>query len=232
MATDPFPKRWVQQIFPTLVWISDLAPEAATALNRRLQAELDLLLRPPAEGLAPGRTNWQTDPTLHRLAQFAGFVSLAEQAGRDAADYLKLRHRDLVMTGCWANLNPPQGYNPSHIHPNNYLSGVYYVSIPGDEGAISFEDPRPQTQVIMPPVREQTPLNGNMVTFRVKAGRMVLFPAWLPHSVPLNRSEGNRISIAFTLMFRDYVADASAPLWQGSHPVTVPDGPTGDRSTS
>lgn len=223
MADDPFQKRWVQQIFPSLVWISDLAPDAADALNRDLLRMLETLLKPPPEGLTPGRTNWQTDPILHRLPQFAAFVTLAERAGRDAADYLKLRQRDLVMTGCWANLNPPLGYNPSHIHPNNYLSGVYYVSIPGNEGAISFEDPRSQSQVIMPMVREQTPLNGNMVTFRVKSGRFVLFPAWLPHSVPLNQSEGNRISIAFNLMFQGYVADASAPLWQGSHPVTVPD---------
>jgi hypothetical protein len=36
-----------------------------------------------------------------------------------------------MITGCWANVNPPGSYHPTHNHPNNFLSGVYYVDIPG-----------------------------------------------------------------------------------------------------
>jgi uncharacterized protein (TIGR02466 family) len=205
----------IQQIFATPVWIVDLAPDYAAALNARLLKEIEALTG-PLPPLAGSRTNWQTDPNLHRLPQFGEIVSLFEQAGHAAAEYLKLRSRDLAVTGCWANVNPPGGHNPSHSHPNNYLSGVYYVSIPDGEGRIAFEDPRIQAQVMLAPVTEHTAFNGNIVTFEVKPGRLLVFPAWLGHSVPTNRSQHNRISMSFNLMFRNYAEELSAPLWKGA----------------
>lgn len=205
----------IQQIFATPVWMVDLAADYAAALNTRLMTDIQALMG-PLPGLAGSRTNWQTDPNLHELPQFAEVVSMFREAGRAAAAFLKLKSQDLAVTGCWANVNPPGGHNPSHSHPNNYLSGVYYVSIPEGEGRIAFEDPRPQAQVMLPPVAEHTPYNGNIVTFEVKPGRLLVFPAWLGHSVPANRSQHNRISMSFNLMFRNYAEVLSAPLWKGA----------------
>jgi uncharacterized protein (TIGR02466 family) len=215
MPSTMIKKSGLQQIFATPVWIVDLADEFGAALNARLMAAIEGLMT-PLPALTPGRSNWQTDPTLHRLPQFADLIALFEEAGRNAADYLKLKSRDLVVTGCWANYNPPGGYNPAHHHPNNYLSGVYYVSIPDGEGRIAFEDPRPQAQVMLAPVTEFTHNNGNIITFEAKPGRLLIFPAWLSHSVPVNRSPHNRISISFNLMFTNYLEELSPPLWQGT----------------
>ncbi|MCI0429810.1 MAG: 2OG-Fe(II) oxygenase family protein [Rhodospirillales bacterium] len=50
----------------------------------------------------------------------------------------------------------------------------------------------------------------------VVEGRFVLFPAWLAHSVPVNRTQGERISISFNAMVSDF-EDMSKPVWrQGS----------------
>jgi uncharacterized protein (TIGR02466 family) len=205
----------LREIFATPVWIVDLADDYAAARNARLMAEIEALMN-PLPPLAPGRSNWQTDPILHRLPQFAELIALFEQAGRSAAEYLKLKPRDMVVTGCWANVNPPGGHNPAHHHPNNFLSGVYYVSIPDGEGRIAFEDPRSQAQVMLAPVTEFTHYNGNIVTFEVKPGRLLIFPAWLSHSVPVNHSQHNRVSISFNLMFKNYLDELSPPLWQGT----------------
>ena len=53
---------------------------------------------------------------------------------------------------------------------------------------------------------------------QVKPGRIVLFPAWLSHSVPANRTKEERISIAFNAMFSDIAESMSAPLWKGTLP--------------
>lgn len=208
----------VSDIFPTPVWTIDLAADVAGPMNAKLMTAIEALLggRPP---IPPG-ANWQTDPVLHTRPEFAAFTKLAERAGRAAAQYLKLPARDLAVTGCWANVNPPGGRNTAHTHPNNYLSGVYYVAMPAGEGRIVFEDPRPAAAVMMPRVAEFTPHNANSMTFEVKPGRMVLFPAWLTHSVPVNRSTQERVSIAFNLMFTQFVGHESAPLWEGT--VTAP----------
>lgn len=211
-----FEKVGVQEIFATPVWIVDLKPDHADALNRDLLAAIEALILPLPSGMSLGQTNWQTDPNLQDLPQFTDFISLVEKAAHAAAEYLKLRSTDLTVTGCWANINPPGAHNPPHIHPNNYLSGVYYVATPPGEGRITFEDPRAQTQIMMPPVTEPTLNNGNLVNFGVKAGRLLMFPAWLAHSVPVNRSQMNRVSISFNLMFRNFIRDASPAMWKGS----------------
>jgi uncharacterized protein (TIGR02466 family) len=42
----------------------------------------------------------------------------------------------------WANINPPGGFNRTHIHPNSLWSGVYYVKTPKNCGHLKLEDPR------------------------------------------------------------------------------------------
>jgi uncharacterized protein (TIGR02466 family) len=207
----------VRELFPTPLWTIDLEPERAIPFNAQLQLEIDRLLspRPPI----PTGANWQTDPILHTLPQFAEFTALVEKVAAGLVDFLKLTTRDPVVTGCWANVNPPGGLNSAHTHPNNFLSGVYYVATPPGEGRIVFEDPRPQASTLLPPVTEYTKFTGNKVTVEAKPGRMVLFPAWLVHSVPVNRSKDDRISIAFNVMFKSYVEAASPPRWKGTVPL-------------
>ncbi len=213
-----FKKVSVEPVFPTPLWLLDLDPALALGLNARLKAEILALIEPRPE--IPRGTNWQTDPIIHTLPQFAEFVSLATKAAYAALDFLKVRKAELLMSGAWANVNPPGGLNSAHTHPNNYLSGVYYVEVPAGTGAIRFDDPRPQAHVMAPPVREQTAFNANELTVDVVPGRMVLFPGWLAHSVPVNQSGSDRISIAFNFMFGRFGEDMAAPLWKG-HGVKV-----------
>ena len=218
------------EMFATPVWIVDLKPDYAAALNARLTTEIYNIIGPIGE-LTARRTNWQTPTSLHQRPQFAETTALFEKAGVAAADYLKLRCREFVVTGCWANVNPAGGFNPPHAHPNNYLSGVYYIAIPEGEGKIQFEDPRAQAQVMMPAVTEFTPYNGNCVSLTIKPGRLLVFPAWLSHSVPANRSAEHRISMSFNLMFKDYARDVSPTLWDGTEQAAVMASPTMARPT-
>jgi hypothetical protein len=42
---------------------------------------------------------------------------------------------------------------------------------------------------------------------------LLMFPAWLQHSVDPNRSDRARISIGFNIMFPAYAEVMAAPLW-------------------
>jgi uncharacterized protein (TIGR02466 family) len=165
--------------------------------------------------LAIGGT-WQTDPVLHERQEFAQFTKLVNQAARAALDFLTIQYNRIEITGCWANINPLGGQNSPHMHPNNFLSGVYYVSLPDDAGQITFSDPRPQAQMIMPKVKAWNKYMGNEIKLDTKPGRFVMFPAWLTHSVQINRSEKHRISISFNIMFSDFTTEMSKPLWKGT----------------
>ena len=208
----------VEAIFPTPLWIVDLKPEVYRQMNTELVQAISRLIEPrPALGV--GGT-WQTDPILHEHEEFGGFISVMCDAIRGALAFLEIDYQDFEITGCWANINPHGGLNSSHNHPNNYISGVYYVSVPKGTGKIDFADPRMGTGGIMPPVKQWNKFTCTKVTVEAKEGRIVLFPSWLKHSVPVNRTHKERVSISFNIMFRNFTETMSKPLWpKGSAPV-------------
>ncbi len=135
--------------------------------------------------------------------------------------FLKIGQVDFEITGAWANMNPPDAVNKMHSHPNNFLSGVYFVRIPEGADTINFHDPRAQTEIIRPPVTDLTAENTNQVVVRVKSATLLLFPSWLAHSVVANKIEETRISIGFNVMFSDYAEKMSKPLWSATtQPLT------------
>ena len=156
---------------------------------------------------------------LQQHPRFAEFTALVRKAGEAALDFLDVKHKEFEITGLWANINPTGGLNSPHTHPNNFLSGVYYVELPDDVGQIVFSDPRPQASGILPQVKKWNKYVGNEIKLEIKPGRMVMFPAWLVHSVPVNRSPQERISISFNIMFTGFTEAMSRPLWTGTAPV-------------
>jgi uncharacterized protein (TIGR02466 family) len=100
-----------------------------------------------------------------------------------------------------------------HQHPNNFLSGVYYVRTHPGADTINFHDPRVQSGIIRPPVVELTAENTDQVVVRVKDGAMLVFPAYLQQSVDASASEAERISISFNIMFSSFTKSLSKPLW-------------------
>ena len=110
--------------------------------------------------------------------------------------------REPVLGNMWANINPKEGSNQPHIHPNSLFSGVYYVKSNPQAGRLKIYDPRPGAQIVMPVRKEGQPpkhlwkdANLDPVT-----GRLIMFPAWLWHAVEPNQSDELRISVSFNFI--------------------------------
>lgn len=207
-------KQEVQELFPTPLWVVDLKADAAAALNAGLKTEIERIIAPRPR--LPAGGTWQTPQDLHKRPAFAEFIKLVETASRGVARFLQIDQYPMAITGCWANINPPGAAHVTHHHPNNYLSGVYYVAVPDASSRLVFQDPRPQASMIMPKPREYTRLTANGADARSQAGRLLIFPSWLKHSVPPNQSKGDRISLSFNLMFTNFSETMASPLWEAS----------------
>ena len=201
-------KQGVEELFPTPLWVVDVGP-AAAEFNSKLKSEIENIVSRPK---VPSGSNWQTPQDLHQRPAFADFVGLVEKAARGISHYLQIEQFPLMITGCWANINPPGAYHPTHNHPNNFLSGVYYVAIPETGSNIVFQDPRPMA--IMPRTGKIDRVTANASVTQAQPGRMVLFPSWLRHHVPSNEGTTERISISFNLMFTNFAETVSAPRWK------------------
>lgn len=110
----------------------------------------------------------------------------------------------------WANVSPPGALNQLHSHPGAYWSAVYYVDDGyggSADGALGGElvllDPRmPAIRMNTPDLRFRRPgqrPDDHEKWMRPESGRIVIFPAWLSHSVRPYRGSGTRISIAANL---------------------------------
>ncbi|MNF60074.1 hypothetical protein D3C84_416790 [compost metagenome] len=201
----------VIRLFPTFVWQSRLEPACYEPLNRGLLAQIETLMGANA-GACKGAA-WQSGYALHRKPEFAALVGHIEAAVSDVLAFIKVVDAPFRITGCWANALGPGAAHPLHSHPNNFLSGVYYVQTQEGADTISFHDPRPQTAIIRPPVTALMAYNTDQVVIAVSDGSLLIFPAWLPHSVSVNRSDRLRISVSFNVMFVAYDATMSPPLW-------------------
>ncbi len=202
----------VLRMFPTFVWMADIEEEIHKRINDKIIRKLDRLrLSKPV--LAPEQ-NWQSDQGLHRMVEFHELVSCIDEVTTTVLKFLKIGYDAHEITACWANVSARGAGHPIHNHPNNFLSGVYYVITQKGADTINFHDPRIQTGMIRPPVTELTAENTDQVVVEAKAGAILLFPSWLQHSVSANQSDGERVSVSFNIMFSSFTESMSMPLWK------------------
>lgn len=198
-------------MFPTLVWKVQLRAEHHEAIDAKILASLERIRRDVPQ-LASGH-GWQSDRTLHELEEFRGLVSCVNHAAKSILEFLRIGYDACQITGCWANVLAKGAAHRAHSHPNNFLSGAYYVRTHPGADTINFHDPRNQTGIIRPPVVELTAENTDQVVVKVRNGTLLVFPAYLQHSVDTNMSEEERVSISFNIMFSSFTENLSKPLW-------------------
>jgi uncharacterized protein (TIGR02466 family) len=196
-------------MFPTLVWKLQLEREFHEAVDAKILAAIATMR---GGELGPGQ-GWQSEHTLHEREELRELVASIRQAARSVLRFLRIGYEAVEITGCWANVLATGAAHKAHCHPNNFLSGAYYVRTHPGGDTINFHDPRAQASVIRPPVLELTSENTDQVVVKVQNGTLLLFPAYLPHSVDANTSEAERISLSFNLMFSSFTETLSKPLW-------------------
>jgi uncharacterized protein (TIGR02466 family) len=201
----------VVSLFPTLVWKIQLRAE----VHEPIDASALGLLQSLRQGLPELKTGeaWQSGHALHAREELHELCDCVSRAAASVLQFLKVGAQAIEITGCWVNLYAPGAAHRAHSHPNNYLSAVYYVRTSPGADSINFHDPRSQAGVIRPPVTELTSANTDQVVVRVKNGTLLVFPAYLQHSVDANAGGESRVSVSFNLMFPAFTAELSKPLW-------------------
>lgn len=208
--------RWMESsdvipMFPTLVWKVVLKAQVRDAIEAKILAALAGMRRDLPK-LESGH-GWQSEQTLHQREEFRDLAACVRDVAKSILRFLRIGYERFEITGCWATVLAKGAPHKAHTHPNNFLSGVYYVRTrPGAE-SINFHDPRSQTAIIRPPVVELTAENTDQVVVRVTNGTLLMFPSYLEHSVDANASEDERISISFNIMFTSFTENLSRPLW-------------------
>ena len=123
-----------------------------------------------------------------------------------AKEILMYSYEKYTFSQSWISHKNPGQYHTMHTHPNSLISGVFYYgeddpNIP----AITFHKPTFGTNVSYLSPRYQSDRRKSEYaweTFSVNytPGLLLLFPSYILHSVPINKSNKVRKSLAFNVM--------------------------------
>lgn len=103
----------------------------------------------------------------------------------------------LSLINSWFNLNPKGAYHEIHDHKNSIISGVFYIKVPEDSGNINFYRSDSAEYFLPDNIDSFNSFNSCKYTYEPKESFIFLFPSWLKHSVDLNNSTKDRISLSF-----------------------------------
>lgn len=200
-------------LFPTHVWVFDLEPTEFEPMNAKIMDQVDARL--PEIKSHSQTYALQSETNIHQADYLNLLNDKVKTAGSEICRGLNLSNPEMFITGCWLNIGKPGCVHKEHSHPNNFLSAVYYVNADAGANTITFTDPRPQAGVIQPKADKPSAALANSVTLETGPGRLMVFPAWLRHSVRENESNDLRVSIAYNMLLDSSIEEAAAPLFKG-----------------
>ena len=184
--------------FATPVYVKDVGtPEYNKYLEEQIMtwSKNDL-------GLQKTNMNgWHSTTDMHTKPEYSQLVTELMRMQKEIYDNEHI-DRHAILGNMWANINPPGGMNMPHLHPNCLFSGVYYIKSNPKSGRLKIMDPRPGAQMYMPMRKEGDPGKDMWRDANIEPieGRIVMFPAWLWHSVEENISDDIRISVSFNFI--------------------------------
>ena len=108
-------------------------------------------------------------------------------------------NKDLSISGLWYNINRKGNLNRMHCHGGSVLAAAYYIDAPTNCGSISFENIDRHTIMLDNTRKYIHPYFNGFYNMIPKQGTLLIFYAWLNHSVEANNSDQDRISLSFNV---------------------------------
>ncbi|MCH7864397.1 MAG: tetratricopeptide repeat protein [Proteobacteria bacterium] len=113
--------------------------------------------------------------------------------------FLRYLNPDFRFTGAFSNIIHPSGYDGSHVHPEGWISGVYWVKMP-DLPEESWDAGEGCTQFGEPPKHLISDRNKRELLVRPQAGMTAFFPSYYWHGVLPFGGNDTRHAVAFDII--------------------------------
>ena len=191
-----FPKKLnLENYFPSPVWWADES-KFVNKLNKasdkyikdaqkRLKKDIDKRNKKFGDKGDMGNVFHSTsligDPKFKQLQDYIGSTSsnLLNEMGFDLTNY------QVFITEMWVQefAKKGAGHHTLHTHWNGHISGFYFLKASEATSMPLFEDPRPGNVMNLLPEKDKTKVTyaSSQINYKVKPGRMIFFPSYLPH---------------------------------------------------
>jgi len=178
------------QLFPKPVLISKYHKDFTEELNYIKSLEHKLNEKSQTEYAKQSTNTFLLDePELASIREFIeAYLKFYVHSVLECSD-------ELVITQAWSNICEKGKKHHEHVHPNSIVSGVFYFQINENLPPIEFRNPN--THSFNLNIQKQNNFNSATFLLPLNSGELILFPSNLTHSVPENKSDLPRISLAF-----------------------------------
>ena len=192
-------------IFPTPVWKFDnvgIDRESLTDFVYHVKEE------DPVGRVQSNHGGWQSHDFIDSVMDNNPLKEIRDaimERAYAAADEFGFHDYSLKMLNLWININNKGAFNHVHTHAGGVLSGVYYVKLPECcYGHLSFIRDFNYTCLKSfwgdgDNVDRWEHMNETEHDVFPEEDQLVIFPAWLPHSVSASPGDDDRVSISFDI---------------------------------
>lgn len=193
-------------LFATPLYMFEISN--ASSMNSKLEKQAVEMSTKDKGLILSNVKGWHSDVDLQMNPDYKDIIDFIKASSIEVCKARGLKDSYFpFIKAAWFNINKKGAFNRKHTHPWCMFSGVYYVKTPENCGDLIIDDPR-AVEVHNPlPDVDKTKLPiffKPAVSIKPVAGRLYIFPSYVPHSVDPNESDEDRISIAFNITIKSY----------------------------
>ena len=132
-------------------------------------------------GMSYHSTGIEKDPALKEFVDYCGQTAwnLLDGQGFKMSDY------QMFFTECWVQEFSKNGggHHNTHIHPDNHISGFYYLKCNKNTSLPIFHDPRPGALMTGLRQKDKTQVTyaSEKIHYVPKPGTLIFFNSYMPH---------------------------------------------------
>jgi hypothetical protein len=188
--------------WPTPIWFFDLNP--TTIDFEKVKDEIYRVRSVDKGRKISNYGGWQSnDLDLSQDTEMNKLMKNIEEAASYCFDDVGARpSANRKITDYWININKKGDSNIPHVHALSTFSGVVYIECEEDSGNILFHNNAAENYYYLELTHSKdkdknNPYQFSHVFYSCIKYRVLIFPSILLHSVEPNKSDKDRISLAF-----------------------------------
>lgn len=129
-----------------------------------------------------------------------------------ATHIMRYDFEDIVLAQSWISYKEPGHFHKAHTHPNTLLAGVFYYDFEPDDASIVFSKEvksfhRPYLEPSLLSDYQDHAYSQEEIYFTPERSTFIIFPSWLTHGVPPNRSSKVRKSLGVNALTKEKLGD-------------------------
>ena len=132
-------------------------------------------------------------------------ISIVLAKGLGKSVFTSCNQQLAVHVEYWIMINHKNTSNSMHTHPRAHLSGVMWIKAPENSGDLRIMNPNhfeshSEIRSYIKDVKQNTNIHESYHYLPIE-GKMVTFPPHVYHEVKENKSEEDRIAVAYNISF-------------------------------